>query len=227
MELIVKEKAYEVNYSIGERNLLIMSDVPIEGIESLCGTSPGEGLPLCKELVEATYHFATQTAQEAELSAALAKKDVAIAEKESAIAEQVRVAVSLREELIAKDKEFDEVLLSVREGLKGAPVAGEEWDAEKWYVQGDTAKQGTVLYEAQRTCKGREPAVSPIFWQASPVLEKESVAVVEWSSIKNGEVITVGTVVTRNDTNWRCIKEHKKAIAQAPADFTSEYWAKL
>ena len=209
MKIKIGEALHEIkNYSIGERNLLLMFDTPVEGLTEggqwqLCddeGNAAME-LPIVKELVEVTYHFATMSGTEAALT-----EEIMI--KEAEIIENIREVLTLREELDEKEKAFDELLESVRSGLAAAPVDGEEWDGAKWYRQGDTAQSNGVMYECVKTCQGKEPVVSPLFWTV--VTEKEP-AVREWADIESGASIAVGDVVTHAGRTYRCIKAHAKS----------------
>jgi hypothetical protein len=196
MKINVNGIEHEVNISIGERNLLIMSDASIEGIESLLGKSAaelgaigaafGQAAPVIKRFKGVTYEFLTQAAGEAAL--------------ESENAELKSVALAL-------------------EALIPAPVPGEAWDAAKWYRTGDTV-QG---YECIKTCKGRTPSESPLYWAA--MAQEEPQAAIVWADIESGATIEAGAVVEHADKLYRCIREHKKSIIRTVTN--TDFWEQV
>ena len=220
MKIMVNEKEHEVNISIGERNLLIMSDAPIEGIEGMLGKSVaelgdigvalGHVAPIIKTLKGVAYEFLTQM----EEAAALEREKVALESEKAALESEKGALETENAELKNAALEIEIILQDARKGLLSAPVPGEEWDAAKWYRSGDTV-QG---YECLKTCRGREPSASPLFWAAVAEQvhsdEGDSARVVAWADIENGATITVDTLVSHADKEYRCIKEHKKSVAR-------------
>lgn len=209
MKITIDKIEHDVSISVGAKNFLVMSNAPIKGIETLCGkkiielgdTGFMQNESTIKTLKGVTYEFETQENEAAELAAENA--------------ELKRAAL-----------DFESVLLAAREGLLAVPKPGEDWDAEKWYRTGDTVKYAGATYECEKTCKGREPSTTLLFWkEIGQTTETKPVEIVEWESIPAQADIEVGTIVTHAGKNYKCIAEHKKTVLRQVTN--TNFWEQV
>lgn len=115
-----------------------------------------------------------------------------------------------------------DALTAARGQLTALPVDGEEWDAAKRYIAGDTVTAGGVEYVALRYSKGKNPlSADGGYWEvvpAEPVYQA-------WSDITDGTVITEDTIVTHDGATWRCISQHIKSTVYRPKTGSSKWEA--
>lgn len=114
-----------------------------------------------------------------------------------------------------------DALVAARENLTNLPVPGEAWDSSKRYIAGDTVTVDGVTYTALKYSKGKDPTSNPQYWEA----DTGTVTYQEWSSIEDGTVVEVGTIVTDQGSVWICTSQHFKSTVYRPKEGSSKWEA--
>ena len=96
---------------------------------------------------------------------------------------------------------LETTLQQAREGLVPVPKPGEAWDAKKNYIEGDTAKEGGVLYVANRYSKGKKPSENKEYWSVAPTVETYP----DWGGFAEMHQFKEGDRVSCDGKNWECI----------------------
>lgn len=115
-----------------------------------------------------------------------------------------------------------QIIQDAQKGLVSVPKPGEEWDASKNYIEGNTVTRDGVTYTAQRYSRGIEPGTSDAHWAVHTEAEKMQA----WNDITDGTVILEGTKVTYNGATWVCTSQHIKSTVYKPSG-TSSKWAQV
>ena len=128
--------------------------------------------------------------------------------KQSIVANRTALTTA-NTELTATKTGLAQVLIDARAGLVSPPVAGEQWSAATRYITGDTCTHNGKTWVAQRYTRNDEPGAETgliVHW-----VEQVASAYPDWSSITDGTVIEVDTIVTYGGATWKCTNLHMKS----------------